>query len=93
MTAPGRDNRVSTPSVNLIRLYFDYFKVLNSVCSLVLEILDYYKIHISQLTLNAVGRIIGFEVLCQNKSRASPVRLFWYFYQMKLSQDWFSFST
>lgn len=63
------------------------------VSPFVLEVLGYYKIHVSQLTPNAVGRIIGFEVLCRSQGRACTVGLFRYFFQMKLSQDWYSFST
>lgn len=34
-----------------------------------MEVLQYYKIHLSQLTPNAVSYIIGFEVLCRSQGR------------------------
>lgn len=59
----------------------------------VIEVIKYYKIHMSQLTPNAVGHIIGFEVLCRSQGRACTVGLFRYFFQIQLSQDWYSCST
>lgn len=57
------------------------------------EVISYYRIHLSQLTPNVVLHIIGFEVLCRSQMRECTVGLFRHFFQIKLSQDWYSSST
>lgn len=76
-------------------MYVDNFKagLRVPVCELLPRVLDYYGIHITQLTPNAVGRIIGFEVLCRAEERDPYIEVFRYFFQIQISWDWYSFST
>lgn len=62
------------------------------MCELVPWVLDFYGVHITQLTPNAIGIIVGFEILCWEKDRDPSIDLFRYHFQMKISEDWFSFS-
>lgn len=95
VSVPSYTDRVNRLSKNFVALYLDYFKVELHVpiCELLYDILRYYRIHIFQLTLNDVHRVISFEILCNSEDRVSSIRLFRYFFQMKVSQCWFSFST
>lgn len=56
----SRTDRVCYPPEGWVGLYLDYFKegfqIL--VSQFFLEAITYYKIHVSQLTPNAVGRIL-----------------------------------
>lgn len=63
------------------------------MCELVPQVLEYYGIYLTQLTPNAIGRITGFEILCRAEGRDLTIEVFRYFFQMKVSGDWFSFST
>lgn len=63
--APRPSERVRAPPKGWVGLYLDYFKedFHIPVSPFLVEIVSYYKIHVSQLTPNAVSHIIGFEVL------------------------------
>ncbi|CAH1426463.1 unnamed protein product [Lactuca virosa] len=56
-----------------------------------LEVLFYYKVHLVQLCLNAVSKIVTFEVFCVAYEIPLDVLLFCYFYTLKKYGDWFSF--
>lgn len=86
---------VRAPPKGWVELYLDYFKERFHIpmSPFLVEVIRHYKIHVSQLTPNVVGHMIGFEVLCRSQRRACTVGLFRYFFQMKLSQDWYSCST
>lgn len=60
--------RVRAPPKGSVGLYEDYFKegFRIPVSTFLVEVLTYYKKHLSQLMPNAVSHIIGFEVLCQS---------------------------
>lgn len=64
-----------------VGLYLDYFKegLHIPVSIFLVEVVRYYKIHMSQLTSNAVSYIIRFEVFCRSQGRACTVGLFRYF--------------
>lgn len=94
VSVPKDDERARYPPQDMVALYTDYFKagLRVPVCELLQRVLDFYKIHITQLTPNAVGRIIGFKVLCQAEERDLTIGTFRYFFQMKISGDWYNFS-
>lgn len=83
------------PPQGMVALYTYYFKagLRVPVCELVLRVLEFYQIHITQLTPNAVGRIIGFEVLCRAEGRDPTIDTFRYFFQIQISGACYSFST
>ncbi|CAH1421096.1 unnamed protein product [Lactuca virosa] len=56
-----------------------------------LEVLCFYKVHLIQLFLNAVSKIVTFEVFCVAHEIPLDVSLFHYFYRLKKYGDWFSF--
>lgn len=95
IVAARPSERVTALQKGWVGLYLDYFKegLRIPVSPFLVEIVRYYKIHVSQLTPNAVSHIIGFEVLCLSQGRACTVGLFRYFFQIKLFQDWYSSST
>lgn len=78
--------RVRVPPKGWVGLYLYYFKegFCIPVSTFLVEVLKHYKIHVSQLTPNAVSHIIGFEVLYRSQGRACTIGLFRYFCQMKL---------
>lgn len=95
VSVPKDDERARYPPNGIVALYVDYLRagLRVPVCELVLRVLEYYKIHITQLTPNAVGRIIGFEVLCRAEGKDPTIETFRYFFQIQISGDWYSFST
>lgn len=60
---------VRVPLKRWVGLHVDYFKegFRFPVSSFLVEVIKYYKIHVSQLTPNVVRHIIGFEVLCRSQ--------------------------
>lgn len=79
------DKRARYPPKDMVAVYIDYFRVglRVLVCELVPRVLEYYGVHITQLTPNAIGKIIRFEILCRAEERDPSIEVFRYFFQMK----------
>lgn len=82
MSVPKDNERARYPPKDMVAVYVDYFKVglRVPVCELLPRVLEYYGVHIIQLTLNAIGRIIGFEILCLAEDRDPSINLFRYYF-------------
>lgn len=95
VSVPKDEEQARYPPKDMVAVYVDYFKtgLWMLVCELVPRVLEYYWIHLTQLKPNVIGRIIGFEILCRAEGRDPTIDVFRYFFQMKVSGDWFSFST
>lgn len=55
-----------------------------SVCELVPRVLEYYGMHLTQLTPNAIGKIIGFEILCWAEGRDPTIDVFRFSFSTRL---------
>lgn len=55
-------------------------------------ILDYYHLHITQITPNAFQKIICFAMLCFALEIVPSITFFYYFYIPISNGDWISFS-
>ncbi|KAJ0448175.1 hypothetical protein HanLR1_Chr17g0672301 [Helianthus annuus] len=78
-----------------ITLFWDYFAEGNfrlPVTRFFLEILSYYKFHISEMHPIGMVRIRDFEFLCRSMHIESMVNRFRVFYQMHRSQGFYSFA-
>ncbi|KAJ0500705.1 hypothetical protein HanRHA438_Chr11g0491891 [Helianthus annuus] len=78
-----------------ITLCWDYFTEGNfqlPVTRFVLDILDYYKFHISQLNPMGMVRIRHFEFLCRSMHIEPTVVRFRVFYELHCAQGFYSFA-
>ncbi|KAJ0596197.1 hypothetical protein HanRHA438_Chr04g0164731 [Helianthus annuus] len=78
-----------------ITIFWDYFTDGNFrllVTRFVLDILGYYKFHISQLNPMGMVRIRHFEFLCRSMHIKPTVDRFRVFYQLHCSQGFYSFA-
>ncbi|CAH1415670.1 unnamed protein product [Lactuca virosa] len=56
------------------------------------EVLDYYHLHITQITPNGFQKIICFVMLCSSVDVTPSITLFHHLYITMSNDDWVSFS-
>lgn len=56
------------------------------------EVLNHYKIHISQVSPNGFRKIICFAMLCESIGISPDISIFRHFYCTMASDDWLAFS-
>ncbi|KAM0000854.1 hypothetical protein Hdeb2414_s0005g00161661 [Helianthus debilis subsp. tardiflorus] len=92
---PDEGQTAADAPAGYIKLFWDYFAEGNfrwPVTRFFLEILSYYKFHISQTHPIGMGRIRHFEFLCRSMDIEPTVNRFRVFYQMHCSQGFYSFA-
>ncbi|MFS7953700.1 hypothetical protein Hanom_Chr07g00621711 [Helianthus anomalus] len=92
---PGEVQTAADAPAGYITLFWDYFAKGNfrlPVTRFFLEILAYYKFHISQMHPIGMVRVRHFEFLCRSMYIELTVNRFRVLYQMHYSQGFYSFS-
>ncbi|KAF5786532.1 hypothetical protein HanXRQr2_Chr10g0442051 [Helianthus annuus] len=92
---PDEGQTTANAPAGYITLFWDYFaegKFRLPVTKFFLEILSYYKFHISQTHPIGMVRIRHFEFLCLSMHIEPTVNRFRVFYQMHCSQVFYSFA-
>ncbi|GJY02555.1 hypothetical protein Tco_0360707 [Tanacetum coccineum] len=78
-----------------IRVYLRFFEFANfrlSLSTFLVNVLRYYRIHISQLSVIAAAKVSHFETLYRVHDCEPTVGLFRYFYVNSKNKGWMSFS-
>ncbi|MFS7997121.1 hypothetical protein Hanom_Chr12g01138021 [Helianthus anomalus] len=92
---PQEGQTVAQAPVGYITLFWDFFAEGNfrlPAMKFVLEVMSYYKFHISQLNPMGMFRIRFFEFLCQPMHIEPSIDRFRVFYQLHCSQGFYSFA-
>ncbi|KAI3694626.1 hypothetical protein L1987_77594 [Smallanthus sonchifolius] len=92
---PSRGGTTAKPPPGKITLYADFFSEANlrvPVTSFVIDLLQFYKIHLSQVHPLGMCRIRHFEFCCIALKQDPSVTIFHHFYKLYLKDSWFSFS-
>ncbi|KAJ0575917.1 hypothetical protein HanPSC8_Chr05g0195011 [Helianthus annuus] len=91
---PDEGQTAADAPTGYITLFWDFFFVSNfrlPVTNFFLDILDYYKFHISQMHPIGIVRVRHFEFVCRTMHIEPTVPRFRVFHQMHCSQGFYSF--
>ncbi|GJW42235.1 hypothetical protein Tco_0071034 [Tanacetum coccineum] len=78
-----------------IRVYTRFFEFANfrlPLSTFLVDVLRYYRIHISQLSVIAAAKVSHFEIMCRVHDCEPTVGLFRCFYVNSKNKGWMSFS-
>ncbi|KAI3793809.1 hypothetical protein L1987_36431 [Smallanthus sonchifolius] len=92
---PSSGGTAAKPPPGKITLYADFFSEANfrvPITSFVIDLLQFYKIHLSQVHPLGMYRIRHFEFCCIALKQDPSVAIFHHFYKLYLKDSWFSFS-
>ncbi|KAJ0447759.1 hypothetical protein HanHA89_Chr17g0708981 [Helianthus annuus] len=91
---PDEGQTAADAPAGYITLFWDFFSTCNfrlPATKFFLEILDYYKFHISQMHPIGMVRVRHFEFVCRTMHIEPTVPRFRVFHQMHCSQGFYSF--
>ncbi|GJV49626.1 hypothetical protein Tco_1439838 [Tanacetum coccineum] len=91
---PNRGNTIHERPVGKIRLYTRFFDFANfrlPLSTFLVDILRYFRINISQLSVIGAAKVSHFEILCRVHGIVPTVGLFHCFYVNSKKNEWMSF--
>ncbi|KAJ0567351.1 hypothetical protein HanIR_Chr06g0283781 [Helianthus annuus] len=91
---PQKGDTAADAPTGYVTMWADFFGVCNLRLPLtvfVAEVLEWYKLHISQLSPFGMIRVRNFEYTFRALGMEPIVGDFWWFYQMTMSMGFFSF--
>ncbi|KAJ0614497.1 hypothetical protein HanIR_Chr02g0063101 [Helianthus annuus] len=91
---PDEGQTTADAPAGYITLFWDFFSLGNfrlPVTKFFLDILAYYKFHISQMHPIGMARVRNFEFVCRTMHIEPSVTRFRVFHQMHCSQGFYSF--
>jgi hypothetical protein len=77
--------------IGMYSRFFDYGGFCLPLSTFFVDILNHYRIHISQLSLFGAGKVSHFEILCRAHEILSTVALFRRLYVNSIKNGWLSF--
>ena len=92
---PDPDFRMTELPEDAIGIYtriFDSSSVRIPFSTFLLDVIKYFKVHISQIVPLGLNKVITFEVLCRSLDIEPTVTLFRVFQTLSKAGHWFSFS-
>nr|GEX13241.1 transposase (putative), gypsy type [Tanacetum cinerariifolium] len=95
LVVPAANASIAEFSVGKVGVYTRFFEFANQRVPLSLflcDILNYYRLHISQLHCIGTAKITNFEVNCRLLAINPTIHLFRAFYHTSWSNGWVSFS-
>lgn len=91
---PGEDDLITDNPPGKIGLYtrlFDFANYRIPLSRFLLSVLEYFRVHISQLSCLGAARISHFEILCRAHGSVPTVQLFRKFYCNGINHGWLTF--
>ncbi|GJV07474.1 hypothetical protein Tco_1345130 [Tanacetum coccineum] len=92
---PSRNQTIHEMPTSKIGVYTRFFEFANfrlPLSTFLVDVLRYYRIHISQLSVIAAAKVSHFEILCRVHDCEPTVGLFHCFYVNSKNKGWMSFS-
>ncbi|GJZ52756.1 gypsy type transposase [Tanacetum coccineum] len=92
---PSRNQTIHEMPTGKIGVYTRFFEFANfrlPLSTFLVDVLRYYRIHISQLSVIAAAKVSHFEILCRVHDCEPTVGLFRCFYVNSKNKGWMSFS-
>ncbi|KAJ0433774.1 hypothetical protein HanPSC8_Chr17g0773081 [Helianthus annuus] len=96
LVAPGCDKSVDQCPSGWIALYYRHFEFSNlrhPFSTLVLNLLEYYRVLFGQIHPKGMASVLHFEVLCRASGYDPSLLLFCRFFRLAKNGDWFTFET
>ena len=84
--------RVPRNAIGLYEAYFEFSGIRVPFSTFLLQVLNHFRVHISQLVPIGLTKVILFEVYCRSLNFAPYVTLFRLFYMLQKQGHWFSFA-
>ncbi|GJZ42148.1 hypothetical protein Tco_0589034 [Tanacetum coccineum] len=91
LTAEWTMDKLTDDFIGLYEQYFEFFGVRVPFSTLLLAVLDHFRVHISQLVPIGLTRLTLFELYCRSLHIVPSVNLFRVFYKIGKQGDWFTF--
>ncbi|GJS64309.1 hypothetical protein Tco_0678873 [Tanacetum coccineum] len=85
-------DRLSADVIGIYSEFLRFFGFCVPFSTFLLSMLKYFKVHISQLVLLGLNKVVSFEVVCRDLNIVPTVTLFCVFQCLCKQWDWFSFS-
>nr|GFA87514.1 hypothetical protein [Tanacetum cinerariifolium] len=92
---PGPEDRIVDFSEGKIGVYTRFFEFANfrfPISQILFDVLGYYQIHLSQLSVIDVAKVSNFEINCRVLNVIPTLSLFRVFYTPSFNSGWMSFS-
>ncbi|GKC89838.1 hypothetical protein Tco_1150487 [Tanacetum coccineum] len=92
---PGSNQRIRNNLAGKIGVYirfFDFANFLIPLSQFLVDVLAYFHINLSQLSVIAAAKVSHFEILCRVHGYEPTVGLFRRFYVNSKNKGWMSFS-
>ncbi|GJR22432.1 hypothetical protein Tco_0970959 [Tanacetum coccineum] len=84
-------DKLPDDSIGLYEQHFEFSGVRVPFSTLLLAVLDHFRVHISQLVPIGLTRLTLFELYCRSLHIVPSVNLFRVFYKIGKQGDWFTF--
>ncbi|GKA12896.1 hypothetical protein Tco_0692442 [Tanacetum coccineum] len=91
LTAEWTMDKLPDDCIGLYEQYFEFSGVRVPFSTLLLAVLDHFRVHISQLVPIGLTRLTLFELYCRSLHIVPSVNLFRVFYKIGKQGDWFTF--
>ncbi|GJS83995.1 hypothetical protein Tco_0750536 [Tanacetum coccineum] len=91
LTAEWTMDKLTDDCIGLYEQYFEFSGVRVPFSTLLLAVLDHFRVHISQLVPIGLTRLTLFELYCRSLHIVPSVNLFRVFYKIGKQGDWFTF--
>ncbi|GJT07401.1 hypothetical protein Tco_0841863 [Tanacetum coccineum] len=91
LTAEWTMDKLTDDFIGLYEQYFEFSGVRVPFSTLLLAVLDHFRVHISQLVPIGLTRLTLFELYCRSLHIVPSVNLFRVFYKIGKQGDWFTF--
>ncbi|GKB36456.1 cyclin A1,1 [Tanacetum coccineum] len=91
LTAEWTMDKLPDDCIGLYEQYFEFSGVRVPFSTLLLAVLDHFRVHISQLVPIGLTRLTLFELYCRSLNIVPSVNLFRVFYKIGKQGDWFTF--
>ncbi|GKC82648.1 hypothetical protein Tco_1138365 [Tanacetum coccineum] len=91
---PGPDNNILQSPDGKIGVYIQFFYFANyriPLSQFLVDVLDYFRIHLSQLSVFGAAKVSHFEILCRVHGFQPSVNCFCAFYTSSYTKGWMSF--
>lgn len=91
---PKANDAITDAPEGFMRVYRIFFKsgLWLPAFDFLETIMDYYSLHIAQITPNGFRKVLCFIVLCVSLDVSPSITLLCYFYLAMSNEDWVSFS-
>ena len=79
-------------AIGIYEAYLEFSGIRVPFSTFLLQVLNHFRVHLSQLVLIGLSKVILFEIYCRSLNFAPYLTLFRLFYMLQKQGHWFSFA-